>query len=299
MILSFLMIISLLVFSANLTSQMSAISSSFQKKSINARYIAESQASTILWNLLNDRQKFKNRKMGSPSLSESKRYIADGKEIISKQDEYKITITVLDMAKGTDISNRNDLKKLGSRLISDKDNSEKKNALMDKIKDYLDKDDLVRANGAEKDEYSNNLPRNNKIQYREELLYIPEISKIYKNDLNSYINLFRRVAPYGLSRITGKSNIFSENLDHYENELDNVIGINNAISQWKSNNISMEDTLDNNTIKSLKSRFSFSESGFYEINIKVENQEGLIFSKLSYGINLQRGLNSKEINYYF
>ncbi len=78
-----------------------------------------------------------------------------------------------------------------------------------------------------------------------------------------------------------------------------INSVSSAIENWKNKKGSSSIDLDNNTLKILKNKFSFKESGFYEIQINIEDENNLSFSSLSCGINLRNKTTSKTLYYYF
>ena len=318
-VMSIMVLIALLAASittlALISNQVSKVNCDMDKSS----YWAEGAADRVIWLLRNDRKLHPTRTTGNVDYAaggdELERYMADGTE--HKLDYYggKVTASILDAASGKDISGANPTKSLVLPQTAFEDDLqawERYKMLMNAIRDYVDLNDFVTINGGlEAKDYEGlglePLPRNDKFEYREELLLIPGAEEFFSPNRDGIVSAFRIIAPSGLRAIRGKENFFSTDDQNFitngnfdQNEYDAVV---DARKQWKSNGTSLSDTLNPDLLSKVKSKYSMRESGFYTFLIKArpgDNLPGKIFTcTLQVPLNLTTGKNFQFYEWRF
>ncbi len=137
--------------------------------------------------------------------------------------------------------------------------------------------------GGEVDEYEalglSPLPRNNKLEYREEALMIPDSSDFFQPDSNGVISAFRIIPPLGMKQIKGKDNFFATDENNFttdgqftETEVEAIVTARKA---WEDEKIPLEESLDHALLSRLKSKYSMKETGIYTIMIEASPGENL------------------------
>ena len=274
--LALLVVLSLLIASAvALTQFLTAEVDTFGN--INrAFYTSESAINRTIVLLTQDRAKFTSRSLGADASSTDaqERFLADGR--IHTFDIYgdKVSVQIFDAMRGIDVSGNNPARQL-SFATTDSDQKEQLEKLSNRLNDYVDADDLVRLDSFESVGYENrnllNLPRNRKLQFKEELRWIPGFKEHYPVTSDGYWSYFRLIAPDKLRVLSGRPNLYSTPLsvlikrcafNEYDAEL-----LNNALGLWQNTGTELTQTLPPTLYAKLKSYFSTMESGVYTIQI--------------------------------
>ncbi len=143
------------------------------------------------------------------------------------------------------------------------------------IKDYNDMDNFLSTNGAEFTSYSNkqlNLPRNSRIQFRSEILFIPMARKFLFPDNDGRLTMVKLIVPKGLRNVGSKRNL----LNIKSKELQYLGDFNKNQSQGIFNTIRTNSTNDLSNLTTnftpdiaqrLKNNFSSKPSGIYTIKV--------------------------------
>ena len=282
-------------------------------------YINEGVANRIQFLLAADR----NVNPGSTRLGELDysefdydRYTADGIPHIIDYHGTEVQVVILDAAAGFNFSGsayRNTLQNFVSALeLDDSEIKEKTDALTERITDYIDTGDEISGdNGMEANEYESEnqapLPRNGNLRYREELLYIPGFTELFKPDRYGMLSCVRLIAPYGMSDISRNSsnpNFFTADrlmlkvqgrLE--DEEIDEVIA---ARDEWIKEKTKLSEQLDGLLLNRLRSRFSFNESGYFTVRIESPQKSNrpsrrLIFTYPAFEIT---GPQNDMVRYY-
>ena len=272
-------------------------------------YLAEGAVDRTIWLLRNDRRLHPTRSLGSVDYAtgddEFERYMADGTE--HKFDYYggTVTVSILDAAVGKDISGSNPTQGLARSQTSfgdDYEQWERYKLFLSAVRDYVDLNDMVAPNGGmELEDYKSlglePLPRNDKFEYREELLLIPGAEEFFFPNKNGIVSSLRILPPIGLRAIRGKENFFSTSDDSFlsdaqldPSEYDAVI---DARKQWSTEGVPLSDSLDPNLLSKMKQKYSMRESGYYTFLVKAqpgENLPGKVFTcTLIVPVNLVSG----------
>jgi len=278
-------------------------------------YRAEGAVDRAIWLLRNDRKLHPTRSLGSVDYAgggdEIERYMADSTKHKLNYYGGKVTVSILDAASGKDIAGPNPTKYLAlqqSAFGDDVKKWERYKMLMNAIRDYVDSNDFVTINGGmEAKGYEElglaPLPRNDRFEYREELLLVPGAEEFFLPDKYGIVSSLRIIAPIGLRPIRGKENFFSTNKQNFitngsfdQNEYEAVV---EARQQWEEDGVSLADTLNPELLSKVKSKYSMRESGFYTFLVKAqpgENLPGKVFTcTLQVPLNLTSG---KDFQFY-
>ena len=313
-VLALTVLLSLLTFSTVTFSRISYRLSSINTHRLHSGYLAESAANRTIWLLAYDIAKHPSRSLASDKEEEEEeRFLADGSvHKIENDEDAEVSVKIFDAASGIDISGSNPVKFLQKHKTAYEDDDEKLEDykfFLNSVLDYVDSNDFVHMNGGfEKDDYEAEgmepLPRNYAMQYREEMLWIPDVEKFFTPDKNGLMNTFRLIPPKGLPPIRGNSNFFAENNEDLmqletgldKDEVQSVFKARNELLQSKT---SLIDSLDNDVLSKVKGKYSFRESGFYTFLVEAspgKNMAGRIFTcTIRIGRTLTGG---KELRFY-
>jgi len=296
-VLALTVLLTLMTFSTVTFSRLSYRLSSINTHRLHSAYLAESAAMRTIWLLASDISRHPSRGLGSDNEEEEEmeRFLADGTAHKIKNDEdAEVSVKIYDAASGIDVSGSNPVKflqKHKSAYEEDDEKLENYKFFLNSVLDYVDSNDFVHMNGGfEKDDYKEEgmepLPRNYAMQYREEMLWIPDVEKFFTPNNDGLMNGFRLIPPKGLPPIRGNSNFFAENscdlmrletgLD--EEEVNSVFKARNELLKSKT---SLIDSLDESVLSKVKSKYTFRESGFYTFLVEAspgKNMAGRIFT---------------------
>ena len=271
-------------------------------------YMAEGAADRTLWLLKNDRTLHPRRDLDyDVDNNDIERFMADGSE--HKMDYYggTATVRILDAASGIEISGsspQNALRLSQQTFGDDGEKWERYKIFLDRLKDYTDSNDLVSLNGMEKKDYADAglapLPRNARMKYREEILFIPGSEEFFQPDRNGILSGLRLIPQYGLKNIKGKNSFFSVSADILKKDThisdDEYQSIIEARQRWEREHIPISELIDPELLRKVKLRYSMRESGYYTIMVKASPGPGLpgkIFTYTLYipgrSSNLTRG----------
>jgi len=255
--------------------------------------ISEGAATRIQYLLAADRNLNPDDKPGAVDYTtyEYDRIMADGVEHTMDYYGEEVSFTVTDAVSGWDMSPENYQKVL--ELISGRDDAgddviDLVNEVSHRLGDYLDSDDDIRDYGREANDYEDMdakpLPRNENMQFREELLYIEGFSKLFPPDANGRLSSIRLIPPDNTSSLSGTESLFSADrqtlelkCDLSEDELDTVT---DALERWRTEKELLSDTLDEELLNKLNRAFSTVESGAYTVIISAPASKPRPFRKL-------------------
>ncbi|MFA6568563.1 MAG: hypothetical protein WCS96_10150 [Victivallales bacterium] len=281
-VLCFVVLVAMVTASAVTVSQISNYTSrTFTDRSVSA-YLAEGGAARVQWLIMADKKKFSSRVLGETEYDREaqERFLADG--TIHKIDYYgtEIGVTIYDMASGYDISDDNPAKQLEIQKTSFSDNPELQEAFSvftDCVKDYADKDDFLQLKGMERSAYTAKglypLPRNGRMQFREEIMLVPGFGKFFQPDSYGGISSFRVIPPPNMQKIGQNNDFFSASRElivgrcsFSSEQADKII---EARDRWRNERIPLGRSLEPGLLSRLKSKFSFNESGFFTILVEA------------------------------
>jgi hypothetical protein len=245
-------------------------------------YLAESGAARACWIMMSDRQKYTDRSLGSIDYNKQlePRFMADGINREIEVNGAKVKVTTLDMASGLDISGYNPDKQFYAYDVSLKSDSAGREDLekfRNRLLDYVDADSALHLNGMESSDYAAldkpALPRNRPMQYREEVLWIPDAEKNFPPDQYGLLSSARIIPPAGLSMSSGKPNFFSASpatirlfCGFSDAEMDKVTA---SLRQWREKQTPLTDSLDSTLLVKVKDKMSLSESGYYTFIVRA------------------------------
>ena len=254
--------------------------------------ISEGVANRVQWLLAADRNLNPDDECGKVDYSafEYDRFMADG--VIHTLDYYgeSIQVQIFDAVNNWDMSQNSFqtvFQKYSSQDDAGEDGTDLCEQLTQRLGDYLDSDDNIQEYGMEAGDYEDllqkPLPRNAAMQYREELLYIHDFSKLFPLDENGRLSLARLIPPANTTTLSGTPSLYSSDkkvielsCSLEEDELENVM---EALDKWKKEKVMLSETLDEELLSKL-SALSTKESGAYTIHISAPEEEKRPFRKL-------------------
>ena len=311
-VLSFLVLAALITSSVVVISQISAKSLKVNTDRAYAAYLAEGSAARLQWLIMADLKKHSNRNFNNfltDSDDEQIRYLADGK---SRKINYYggiVNAEIYDMSSGFNISGTNPSKKLKSLqgiYYNDPDKKEEFKIFLDCLTDYADRNDFVHLNGMEKSDYVNSnlphLPRNNKMEYREEILLIPGAQLFFTPDKYGRLSIFNIIPPKGLPNYNSKNNFFSADKNMImtkthldEEEAEDIIKSRN---KWLNSTKAFSDFFEPDIIGKLKSVFSFKGSAYYTLIVNASPGKGMAARTLIVSLKINRIMKNPGNQYY-
>lgn len=336
-VLSLLLLISLItstIVTISLTS--SAQSSAFTEYE-KSMLLAEGASARIYWLILNDRILHPNRDPGaitpdkntaaaakagkndSDKENDKPEFTADGTEHHISYYGYNITFVISDMMSGFDVSGfspENNIKDAKNAKDAKDGTQTGKDAVeevdpeftifQNRLQDYIDVDSLVRIDGMEKDEYRRlglyNIPRNDKMQYREEILFVPDAKKYFTVDETGRLNTVRLIIPQRSAGQNQLLNIFAVDASIIKAKLkctdDELEQIQKALESWKKDQTPLNDSLPLALLTKLKQNFTFQESGFYNITIRASPNDTNQGRLLSISMKIMQSVAPDGISYY-
>ncbi len=311
-VLCFLVLVGLITSSAVVISQINAKSLKVNADRTYAAYIAEGAAARLQWLIMSDQTKFSDRNFHNfrtDQDDEQVRYLADGKTKNIKYYNTNTHVKVFDMASGIDISGSNPSRKLKSMAqMYDNDDEEKDEfeIFLDCLKDYTDRNDFIQLKGMEEDDYENlnipNLPRNSKLEYREEILFIPNAKLFFKPDKFGRMSVFNVIPPKGLPKFNSKINFFSADkyiiMDKCKVDSEEAEEIIENRNNWLNSDKAFSDFFEPDTIGMLKRYFSFKESGFYTLIVKSSYDKVSPSRMLIVSLKISKAINTNGNQYY-
>jgi hypothetical protein len=280
----------MLVAAISMISQLSTVSVTASVDLLRSRYVAEGCANRILFLIEADRDTY-----GVPdgltetdySEYEHDRFLPDGVEHEIDYYGTPVKFRILNGSSGLPMQS-NYANSLALFIPGESPPyalEEKVNNLTALIGDYIDTDDNISDDGQEKGGYDdrnmNNLPRNATPEFREELLWIPDITDILPLDefgrwslvqlpgINSN-NIDFYTAPYSLLR---------RYADLDENKTALVL---NARERWRRERVTFADQLDAELLQTLRNNFSWAGTNYYTILVERAAEPGRASSRLAY-----------------
>lgn len=312
-VLCMILVVSILVASAVAMSQYAAFESSTFSGFTRSFYIAEGAASRVRWLLLADRRKHPKRSLESleTELDDGERYLANN--VIHHLDYYgrKISFQIEDMIAGIDISSSSPDTNLRNFFKQDATQPSDPDFLMfcSKLHDYADRNDLLSINGMEKGGYQKdelyNLPRNNKLQFAQEIMYIPGFDEYFVPDKYGRISMFRIITPKKLSKARGRPNLFSSPLELIQSKCKlsdrEMEQVKEALSKWQTENIPLTDSLEPGLKTKLLTQFSTMESGYYTLIINTASKSDpgtTLICSFHYSSNTKTNFQYHQFTFY-
>ena len=311
-VLSFLVLTALITSSVVVISQISSKSLKVNTDRAYAAYLAEGAAARLQWLIMADLAKHTDRNFNnfiSDSDDEQVRYLADGKSRRINYYDSKVNTKIYDMASGFNVSTANpsrNLKSLQNIYFNDPDKKDEFKIFLDRLTDYVDRNDFIQLNGMEKSDYLDlnipHLPRNNKMEYREEILFIPGAQQFFSPDKYGRLSIFNIIPPKGLPKYKSKNNFFSADKDMImakahvdQEEAEDIIRNRN---KWLNSTDSFSDFFEPDTIGKLKKAFSFKESGYYTLIVNASPGKGMAARTIILSLKVGKTMKNQGNQYY-
>jgi len=271
---------------------------------------------------MHDKARSGNRTIGQRGLADIEeveeggleRILADGSE--RELDYYgnNVTYFLNDMSSGVDVSVNSkkkfseNLKSFKNKYFDEPDMIELFKKFEDQFSDYVDSDDLIGINGAEEAYYKSAgmapLPRNGRMQFRQEMAYLPSIGDFEEFKVDSW----GRLASF---RIIVDDTSFNKKLPGFfasENQYiadvcnlseDELLAVVNAKEQWYSDEqLPLFETLDGALLARIKSKFRLEESGYYTFIIKGGVGEESVSRTLTASLRVRTKMPTRGNSYY-
>ncbi|MDD4537781.1 MAG: hypothetical protein PHT80_02105 [Lentisphaeria bacterium] len=234
------------------------------------RYQAEAAADTGFWMLLTDRRLFANRKLGQSleareAVSDFEPWMVDRRAHAFDNDSCYVYLQAAEQAFIV-------TKPEALKDNVDPDDQEKLDEIsefIDVLNDYTDRDDLKKLYGKEVDDYAADgfptLPRNNAMQFREELYWLP-------NWQNCVVGEVTVIPPRNINYVIGKNkpSFFSASEDYVKQVLDlgdnEWDAIEQAREEWANNGTPLEESLDAALYQTILGAFDFNEADLAAIS---------------------------------
>ncbi len=279
----------------------------------NSVYCNESALNRTIWLLLHDRSQYPDRsiKPKNELMLNKERFQSDGTTRTLVSNEYIVDVVIKDMNSGLKVSGVNPAAAftfLNTRINQDTELQQAINPFKDKLMDYVDSDEMLRANGAERADYEAlgyvPLPRNSPLQFREEILWIAESEKVININNVGYLEDICIIPPRGMQFTAGNPHFYSASLDLIKLKCDFTDREMELISELRNRIINKEATQDDvflnypNFYEILKKQFSFSESPFYTIIIKLADINGYPTRTLSASFRGSTAIGKTGIQFY-
>ena len=311
-VLGLIVLISLMTISIVTFSQTSYQLSKITCDRAKAAYWAEGAVARSIWMLRHDIATHPTRTLGKEQEDNVERFLADGTEHMFETDsDAKVKVSIFDAVSGLDISGSNPtryMRRPQSYFQDDDKAYEQYKFFLNSVRDYVDGNDFEQANGGfEREDYEAEgmapLPRNYQMQFREEILWVPDCDDFFSYDQYGCISEFRIIPPKGMRQMRGKNNFFSATPSQIQlsTGLDDaqVQEIISAKDSWFSDKIPISENLSPDIIGKLKQRYSFRESGYYTFIVDASPGEGLAGRILTCTVQVTRNIsNYSDLRYY-
>lgn len=245
--------------------------------------ISEGVANRVQWLLAADRNLHPDDKPGTVDYTayEYDRFMGDA--VIHTMDYYgeNVQVQIWDAVKGFDMSQSSyaaAINRISSQEDAGDDVIDLCTEVSQLIGDYLDSDDNIQERGMESSDYEDQmmapLPRNEAMQFREELLYIKDFTKLFPLDGNGRLTLVRLIPPVNTSSLGGTPSLYSAGRKEVELLLpelmeDEVDLVMEALDKWRQEKILLTDTLDEELLAKVSGAFATTESGAYTVVVSA------------------------------
>lgn len=234
------------------------------------RFQAESAADTGFWMLLTDRRLFANRRLGQSleareAVSDFEPWMVDRRAHAFDNDSCHVYLQAAEQAFIV-------TKPEALKDNVDPDDQEKLDEIstfIDVLNDYTDRDDLKKLYGMESDDYAADglptLPRNNAMQFREELYWLP-------NWQNCVVGEVTIIPPRNINYVMGRNrpSFFSASEEYVKQLLDlsdaEWDAIEQARQEWANDGTPLEESLDAALYQTILGAFDFNEPNLATIS---------------------------------
>ena len=258
-------------------------------------YTAEGVANRVQFLLAADRALYPSEFLGETDYEEAEtdRFLADGLPHDIDYHGETVRFTISDTASGADFTGnnyRNSVLRLSAGREDETEFVSYLDTVAERIADYIDTDDNATGEGGlEADDYEElgryPLPRNDALQFREELLWIPGFRRLYPVDRHGRLSAVRLIPPSGtvnLSRLqpsllTADASALRSLANLEDEEVDAVL---EALQAWREERTPISESLDSLILERLNRAFSRSESGTYTVTVEAAPEAPRPFRRL-------------------
>lgn len=250
-----------------------------------SRYRAESALNRIIWLNAADNSIFSAAAGTGIDYEEfdHDRFQPDGVEHTIAHKGVEIKFKIDDACTGLDMSQgASGLQSLLTNRETETYISESVAEFSDIVTDYIDSDDTISTDGMESNDYESiaryPLPRNAALQYKEELLWLPDAERFFPVDTYGRLTSVRPVQASQISGGDTRPNMYTATYT----ELITTGGFSPAeaciildsLERWRQNRESLEETVDTGLYMELTERFRQENSGVIRITIEMSSPAG-------------------------
>lgn len=280
------------------------------------RYRAESTLNRVVYLLQQDIRRFPARTLGEVDYNDTlhvERWMADSVERELELGDEIMHYRILDATGGDSIAGDSPRTELVERFLpARKDWNTEENddflTFLTRLDDYIDADDNNSLRGMEAQDYRHlgipALPRNGIMQFREEILWVPNAGR-YLPPEDGQLRQLMVIAPAELDapeRVDGKRNLFAVPLSFIVDQCDlddnEERKVQQALEDWRNLKKPLTDSLELPLQTRLAEQFSLVESGTYVIDIQTGSPERLGAS-LTVTLKMAPGLHFLEFYEHF
>ncbi len=248
---------------------------------MRSAYVAEGAANRIRYLIEADRQLYNSRSPDSTDYDEVDfdRYLADGLEHTMDYYGTPVRFFITDAVAGVPLVSTTALEVFAYDRDGESAVEDALTAFSEQLQDYIDTDSDRRDNGLEVDDYEdlddNALPRNDGLlQLREELLWLPAAAGLLPVDHDGRLSIIRH---FGVASSAGAS-IYTVNYGLLRRvgtlTDEQARQVLDALEKWRSERLALTDQLDELVLPQLQQNFSWSDSGYYTIDIRQSGIDG-------------------------
>lgn len=285
-----------LVFTGSLIVMMVLVMSQYGMTTVGAHtelqksvYINEGVGNRVQFLISAERAKNPSVNLFDVDYSDGEMYLPDGVEHTMDYHGNAVKFTITDARSGVDLSPsyfRTTISALKRYSETDTEFIEQLDKISDILADYNDIDDLTSTNGRESSEYdelsAGPLPRNERMTFREELFYIPEVLALLPPDQDGRLSGIRlisttgNVAGYSSSLFTASDLEIKARMNLEDADL---ATLKDALKQYKTDQTRLSDILSSEMLSNIR-RSGFISSPGNVYTVKVETAEKRLSRKL-------------------
>ncbi len=262
-------------------SQTSTLNLRTYNEYMRSGYIAEGALARIAYLITADRTQNTTRTLGETDYeaADGERFLADGTEHEIDYYGTRIRYRINDANSGWNFSGNlgvNLLRQLAQSTSLDENiDTDALTTLSDILSDYIDTDTSVSGSGMESGDYEAlelaPLPRDNALQFREELLYLPRFREFFPPDAEGRLSAIRLIPPDNLITLNANPTVFNAT----RLQLKSTAGLDDATAEqvlealriYREKGTFLSDQLEASVLALLQQNFSWTESGVYTVSI--------------------------------
>ncbi len=315
-VLSFLMLVALITATVVMVSQISNIGMAVNVGRGYSAYTAEGATARLQWLIMGQQSINPNGIANGPiqfnSIGQQNNnpYQPDGKPITIQYYNDTVTVEIYDMASGYNISGfspSQSLSPINSTFFLNGNLGQQFNIVLTRMDDYVRENLGASPNGISRQQYTqlglSPLPRSDKMQFRDEVLWIPGAIQFFEPDQNGRLSIFNIIPPNGMYFYSNQISFYSATKEeimaqckYSEEQAANIIAMRN---QWMSSNQgSLYDFIPPDIMGTLKNNFSFNGSGYYTLIVKAKENGSLVERMLIISVQIQSNFFGNAIQYY-